>query len=266
MPAVPVLLYHSLSGGRGAPENKWQVRADDFRADMEQVLASDRTAVTAEHYARWLQDGCPPGLNPVLITFDDGFTDFADIAVPILEELGLKATVFVTSGWIGKRGMLSENAVRDIDPAGVEIGAHSVSHRHLDLLSDPEAGEEIRVSRAMLEELLGREITSFAYPHGSHHRSTREMVRAAGFRTAHAVKNALSHPADDRFAVARFAVTRSTERSRIGAVIGGRGLPLGRPGERLRTRVYRKYRWLSNGRGYTAPGSVRLSAPATKGY
>jgi peptidoglycan/xylan/chitin deacetylase (PgdA/CDA1 family) len=260
MPPVPVLLYHSVRGGTGAAENKWQVTADEFRAGMELVLASDRVALTAERYGQWLRDGFPPGLKPILITFDDGFADFADVAVPILEELSLPATVFLTSGWIGRQGMLSRQAVREIDPSRVEIGAHSVSHRHLDLLSRRGAREEIRVSRVALEELLGREVTSFAYPHGSHHRSTKEMVRAAGYTTAHAVKNAFSHAADDRFAVARFAVTADTERSRIGDVIDGRGLPIGWPGERLRTRVYRRYRWLSNGCGYAS--SARLSPTA----
>lgn len=257
MPIVPILLYHSVRAGTGAAESKWQVRADDFRADMELVLASGRVAVTADHYARWLLEGRPADLRPILITFDDGFADFADVAVPILEELGLPSTVFMTSGWIGKQGMLSRHAIRDLNQSRVEVGAHSVSHRHLDLLSDEVAREEIRVSRIALEDLLGREITSFAYPHGSHHRLTRRIVRDAGFTTAHAVKNALSHPADDRFAIARFAVTSRTDRSRVGAVLNGRSLPLGWPGERLRTRVYRRYRLLSVGRGYTTSSPVK---------
>jgi peptidoglycan/xylan/chitin deacetylase (PgdA/CDA1 family) len=255
MSTVPVLLYHSVRGGPGAADNKWQVTADDFKANMELVLASGREALTAERYAQWLQDGCPSGREPILITFDDGFADFADVVVPILEDLDLQATVFLTSGWIGTQGMVSKQAVRDIDPARVEVGAHSVSHRHLDLLSERSATEEIRVSRVALEDLLGRQVTSFAYPHGSHHRLTKRIVQTAGFTTAHAVKNALSHAADDRFAIARFAVTSSMDSSRIAEVIDGRGLPLAWPGEKLRTRVYRRYRWLSNGCGYAAPYS-----------
>jgi peptidoglycan/xylan/chitin deacetylase (PgdA/CDA1 family) len=257
MSTVPVLLYHSVRGCPGAAENKWQVTADDFRANMDLVLASGRVTLTADRYARWLADGCPAGLRPILITFDDGFADFADVVVPILEDLGLQATVFVTSGWLGKHGMLSQQAVRDIDPSRVEIGAHSVSHRHLDLLPEQGAEEEIRPSRITLEDLLGRQVTSFAYPHGSYRRLTTEIVRAAGFTTAHAVKNAFSHAADDRFAIARFAVTSRTEQSRIGDVVNGHGLPLGWPDERLRTRVYRGYRRLSIGRGYVASSPVK---------
>jgi peptidoglycan/xylan/chitin deacetylase (PgdA/CDA1 family) len=258
MSTVPVLLYHSVTAGSGPAENKWQVKADDFRAGMELVLASGRVTLTAERYARWLADGCPAGLRPILITFDDGFADFADVVVPILEDLGLHATVFLTSGWLGQPGMLSPQAVRDINPARVEVGAHSVSHRHLDLLPEQGAAEEVRASRSALEDLLGREVTSFAYPHGSHHRLTTEIVRAAGFTSAHAVKNALSHASDDRFAIARFAVTSRTDRSRVADVVNGRGLPLGWPRERLRTRVYRGYRWLSNGRGYAASTPVKV--------
>jgi hypothetical protein len=73
------------------------------------------------------------------------------------------------------------------------------------------------VADVALEDMTGQWVTSFAYPHGSFHRLTRPLVIDSGYRTAHAVKNALSHTTDDPFAVARFAVTATTSREQVRA-------------------------------------------------
>ncbi|HEY8478753.1 MAG TPA: polysaccharide deacetylase family protein [Spirillospora sp.] len=237
---VPVLLYHSVAApGDLSGDDHWQVGVADFRKDMESVVETGRTPMTATAYADWLRAGADPAVRPVLVTFDDGFADYADVALPVLQELGLCATLFVTTGWIGRTGMLSRAAVRDLARTGTEIGGHAVTHPHLDTLSAAGARGEILGSRHALEDIVGGWVTSFAYPHGSFHRRTRRLVIDSGYRTAHAVKNALSHPGDDVFAIARFTVTATTPRERVRAVLAGRKAPFGWRRERLRTRGYR---------------------------
>jgi peptidoglycan/xylan/chitin deacetylase (PgdA/CDA1 family) len=240
--AVPVLLYHSVAlPGRSAADH-WQVRASDFEQDMAAVAASGRTPMTAGRYAEWILG--TGSESPVLVTFDDGYADFADVALPILVRWRLPSTLFVTTGWIGRPGMLSGEGVAELPAAGVEIGGHSVSHPHLDVLGSGRAFAEIVDSRCRLEDLTNGEVHSFAYPHGSHRRRTRELVEQAGYRTAHAVKNALSHRDDDVLAVGRFTVTASTSRVRVRDVLACRGLPLAWRRERWRTSGYRLVRWM----------------------
>ncbi|GAA4610366.1 peptidoglycan/xylan/chitin deacetylase (PgdA/CDA1 family) [Actinoplanes octamycinicus] len=247
---VPVLLYHSVSATRR--DDPWQVSADDFRADMTAVVASGRTPLTATRYAAALRGEAELPARPVLITFDDGFADFADEALPILTGLGLPATLFVTTGWIGTTGMLSAAAIGDLAAAGpVEIGAHSVTHPHLDLLGRRAARDEAGASRGALEDLLGRPVTAFAFPHGSHRRQTVAAVRAAGFAAAFAVKNALSHRADDPFAIARYTVHAASTRGQVAAVLAGDG-PAAWGGERLITTAYRAVRFARH-RGRPVP-------------
>ncbi|HET6289673.1 MAG TPA: polysaccharide deacetylase family protein [Amycolatopsis sp.] len=239
---VPILLYHSVAPvGLLSGDDHWQVGVSDFRKDMESVVETGRTPMTAEAYADWLRSG-DPCLRPVLVTFDDGFADFADVALPVLQELGMCATIFVTSGWVGRKGMLSAAAVRELAEDGTEIGGHAVTHPHLDTISTGGARGEILGCRHALEDMTGRWVTSFAYPHGSFHHRTRRLVIDSGYRTAHAVKNALSHGADDPFAVGRFTVTATTSREQVQAVLDGRGAPLAWRRERLRTRGYRVVR------------------------
>jgi peptidoglycan/xylan/chitin deacetylase (PgdA/CDA1 family) len=120
------------------------------------------------------------------LTFDDGFESCASLA-----ELGVPATVFVTTGWIGGRhpdapdaAMLSEDGVRRLHAAGIEIGAHTATHPDLTTLGFDAARDELSSARLTLESLLEAPITSAAYPYG---RATGETVRAcaaAGFSAA----------------------------------------------------------------------------------
>jgi peptidoglycan/xylan/chitin deacetylase (PgdA/CDA1 family) len=238
---VPALLYHSIAAPGRAVTDRWQVAAADFAADLDAVAATGRTPLTATAYAAWLRDPQRTGA-PVLVTFDDGFADYADVALPLLAERGLPATVFVTTGWLGRPGMLSAAGAADLLGTGTELGGHSVTHPHLDTLGEGRARAEILGSRRALEDVLGVAVTSFAYPHGSQRARTRALAAYAGHTTAHAVKNALSHDADDPYAVARFTVTAQTPRARVRAVLAGRGAPVAPRRERLRTTAFRGVR------------------------
>lgn len=139
--------------------------------------------------------------------------------------------------------MLSRRALRDVaEVPSVEIGAHSVTHPHLDVLSPEPARREVVESRQDLEDEIGRPVTSFAYPHGSHSGRTRALLASAGVVDGHAVKNALSHSRDDDLAVARFTVHRRTGRDQVRRVIDGSGAPIAWRRERWRTRGYRLVR------------------------
>lgn len=251
---VPILLWHAIGPVDGDP---FRVEQAAYERHLDLVRATGRTPLTATELAQALAGRRPLPAAPVLLTFDDGFADLADVSVPALLDRGLRATVFATSGFLGRPGYLDAAALRAISGADVEIGAHSVTHPHLDVLSPRQAREEIVRSRRDVEDVLGVAVTSFAYPHGSHSRRTRALVAAAGYSTAHAVKNALSHADDDVFAVARYTVHAGTTDDQVAAVLAGRGAPLSWPGERLRTRGYRlvrRYRW--------AAGRARSRRPA----
>ena len=102
--------------------------------------------------------------------------------------------------------MLSWSALGDLEKAGFEVGAHGHQHHQLDLLSIAEVTRDIALCKTLLEERLGHGVATFAYPHGYYTPRVREAVRAAGFDSACGVKNAFSHPFDDRLSLARLTV------------------------------------------------------------
>jgi peptidoglycan/xylan/chitin deacetylase (PgdA/CDA1 family) len=235
---IPIILYHAVV----ADGDPFSVYPAVFRQHVAAVRDSGRTPLTVSGLAAALTGTAPLPTRPVVVTFDDGTADFADAALPHLLAAGLPATLYVTTAQIGRPGMLSWHEVDQIAATGVEVGAHSRNHPHLDTVGRERLRREIRQSRADVEQRLGRPCRSFAYPHGSYTRTVRDLVAATGFSSAVAVRNAFSHEADDVFALARLTVRRDAEPEKLADWLAGTGAPRSSPHELLRTTVFRQVR------------------------
>jgi peptidoglycan/xylan/chitin deacetylase (PgdA/CDA1 family) len=239
---IPVLLYHSVNDHAGRRDRPYSVSRACFAAHADAVSASGRVAIRMSELAAALRSERPLRERTVAVTFDDGFADTYD-AIQALLRHDISSTVYVTTGAVGTPDRLSAADVAELARSPhVELGAHGVRHCHLDELDDHELTEEVRGSKAALEDLAQAGVHSFAYPHGSYDARAREAVIRAGYSSAAAVKNAVSHAGDDPFAIARWTVTYGTPASRIAQVLEGEGVPTAWRGERLRTRAYRTAR------------------------
>jgi peptidoglycan/xylan/chitin deacetylase (PgdA/CDA1 family) len=246
---IPILLYHSISD---APEPwiaPYAVSPATFARHLNLVVESGRTALTVSDLVAACsgQAQLPP--RPVVITFDDGFADFLGAAETLAEQ-GLPSTLYVTTGAL--RGqprppqmalppapMLDWTELDHLMELGVEIGAHTHTHRQLDTMRAGDVAEELRRSKDMLEQACGRPIPSFAYPHGFQSGKTRRLVASAGHASACAVMNAFSSDGDDIFALARLTVGATTTPERMAGWLSGAGARIAPYRETLRTTLWR---------------------------
>ena len=106
-------------------------------------------------------------------------------------------------------------------------------------LTEVELYMELMGSMRWLERVTNRPVYSFAYPHGAYDHHVRAAVICTGYRSAAAVKNALSHHGDDPYAIARFTVNANTTDQQLAEVLDGKGIPLAWRRERMRTRAHR---------------------------
>ncbi len=97
--SVPVILYHHLDENG---EGDVTIRTDNFRAQMQAIKDAGYQTVSPEDLYRYVYEGTPLPDNPILITFDDGYSSNYELAYPILRELDMKATIFVIGVSVGK--------------------------------------------------------------------------------------------------------------------------------------------------------------------
>ena len=136
---VPVLMYHEIAGITATPApSSFAVAPEAFADQVAYLHDAGFTAITAGALAEILAGGAGSlPERPVVITFDDGYCDFYDQALPLLKQYGHTATVFQTTERIGverpnRRMMMSWREIAEVAEAGVEVGAHTVTHPQLD--------------------------------------------------------------------------------------------------------------------------------------
>jgi polysaccharide biosynthesis protein PslH len=125
------------------------------------------------------------------ITFDDGLQKTAREVVPLLVERGMACSMFIPTGLMGSphpdlddEMIVTAEQVAELAQAGVEIGAHSVDHVRLSDMGYEDSLEQLRRSRAVLEDILGKPVTSMAYPYGAYTARTIRAAAEAGYETA----------------------------------------------------------------------------------
>ena len=157
---VVVLLYHRV--GSGSSEIELPVR--DFERQLARLAERERVLTLEEALA-----GDPQG--GVVLTFDDGYRDFAETVVPRLERFGLPATLYLATGLVANGsvgppdGRLSWSDLRDAVATGlVTVGSHTHTHTDLSHATETEADEEMRRSAELIEDRLGAPCVHFAYP------------------------------------------------------------------------------------------------------
>ncbi|OPC83619.1 hypothetical protein B4N89_24150 [Embleya scabrispora] len=230
--AVPVLLYHAVRDDPPPWIAPFTVTPAEFGRHLDRVSASGRVPIGLDRFTEALHGGRDLPRESVLITFDDGYADFARYALPQLVERDLPVTLYVTTDalWptpnpvLPPAAMLSWRELRRIaDAPGLTIGAHGCTHRELDTLPIESMHREIACSRQRLEAELERPVTSFAYPFGYNDAAVRAAVRHAGFRTAMAVRDAHSSREDDPWRISRLMVRADTGPDRLDAWLAGAG-------------------------------------------
>jgi peptidoglycan/xylan/chitin deacetylase (PgdA/CDA1 family) len=221
---VPVLMYHALSPACTPGFGRWTLSPGRFESHLGYLRQEGYRAITVAELAERRRRGALPRSGRLIVlTFDDAYSDFLDVAVPALLRHGMTATLFVptghvggTSGWMraegeGDRPVLSWPELGEISRHGIEIGAHSHTHPELDTVSARGQAEEARLPKLQLEEHLGVPVSSFAYPFGLYDRRVREAVAAAGYTAACTMNSWAATSGDHPLELPRVAVFAETD-------------------------------------------------------
>jgi peptidoglycan/xylan/chitin deacetylase (PgdA/CDA1 family) len=184
---LPILTYHWIRVNP-VPSDQLgfhlSVTPDNFAQQMAFLhFAGVHTITLADAYDA-LQTGKKLPPRSVVLTFDDGYGDFATTAAPIMHRNGLIGTDFVVTGFLGKTAYMTVEQVRQVESMGMVIGCHTVNHLDLSRTPLALAKLQIQVSHQELETLTGKKVLDFAYPYGGYTTAVEQLVLADGFRDA----------------------------------------------------------------------------------
>lgn len=217
---VPILMYHAVEDQPRPPRYKhFYVTAREFALQMRMLKAAGYTALTFAGLADAMAGRTPLPHRPVLLTFDDGYTNLLTNVHPLLAALDFPYTVFLvadkvgkTNDWVVAEGyaptpLLDWPDILALQSAGkVEFGGHTLSHPRLTALNADDARREIGHSKDVLEQKLGMAVPTFCYPYGAVNTAAIDIVRESGYNQAVTTRTGRVRAGDDPFCLPRLSV------------------------------------------------------------
>lgn len=189
---VPILYYHYIEinpNPVGDPgRDSLLITPDNFVDQMITLKLSGYTTITLDDLEAAIKYSKPLPPRPIVITVDDGYSDFYYNAFPVLKKLDIKATVFVLSRGAQMQPpgfYMSDDQIKELSQSPlITVACHTLDHT--DLKDKPEdlQRDEIFTCRDQLEKLIGKPVRHFAYPYGDFDTTTLKLVQEAGFETA----------------------------------------------------------------------------------
>lgn len=193
---MAILMYHRIAEDGPASLSSWRVSLPDFEKQIAWLASEGYTSIGLADWLNLAKRDPASAARRVVLTFDDAYADFVSAAFPVLQNYGFGATLFVPTGLIGAAAewdrefgdpapLMSWAELDGLVSAGVEIGAHTMSHPRLTrLVDDAEIIREISGSRNELMTRYGQPTSSFAYPFGDYDARVEQATKDAGFTLA----------------------------------------------------------------------------------
>lgn len=233
---LPILMYHQVVPEEEMPfDRHLYVTPETLARQIAEIRHAGYECITLREAWRRIEAGKPG--RAVALTFDDLYDSLVRHALPVLQEMTARATVFAITQTVGPENDrrlvapgvfgVDTGALRTLTDEGFEVGSHTVTHRELTSLDDRGLHDELNDSRRFLEDIVGEPVASFCYPRGRYSPRVVRFVEAAGYECACTTLRGTAHTPADRWALCR---VRAGE-ERVGA--------------RLRYALTRLYHWLN---------------------
>ncbi len=190
-----VIIYHSIDRSGSCIS----MAPAEFERQMGFIKDAGYAAITLSELLEGFNKGKEMD-NSVVLTFDDGFRNNYEAAFPVLDKFGFKATIFLATGYLGKKcgwdkrsdipdlPLLDWEMVKEMDRSGIDFQSHTVTHPHLTEIPDKKIREELRISRKAIEDRLGKSCAILCYPYGEYDAKVIEVVKEEGFSAAVAIR------------------------------------------------------------------------------
>ena len=218
---LPILAYHRIADSGPVRLKEYRVPVQAFDAQVSYLREQGYYSVDLFEWSSGKLTGKPAsGRRPILITFDDGYRDFIDVAWPVLQRHGFSAMVFVVTHKVGSVAdwdlhfgdpapLLDWAQIRQLRCEGVRFGSHTATHQPLSHLPMRDAIQEATWSRTLLQQQLEEEVHAIAYPWGVSDARIRRELMTCGYKLGLTVDLGIATLNDDLMALPRTQILGS---------------------------------------------------------
>lgn len=216
---IPVLVYHHIRKQQGWSRNSWSwkmtVSPEVFEKHMQWLSEHGYVTVTLDMMVELLQGKRTFPEKPVVITFDDNTLTSYDPGATIMEKYGHIGVYYIVSNRIDNPNIINRERIKDLAERGHDIQSHTITHRALPPLPAVEIEREMRDSKRILEELIGKPVRHVAYPGTAHNPTVRALAKAAGYVTGSVMDPKRATPTTDLHKLPRIMMTDTTDLAKV---------------------------------------------------
>ncbi len=223
-PKIPILMYHEVSAVGDSKEEvrhtnpSYVLSVSKFREQMQYLHANGFNTVTLQD----VLDGTgSQEQNSVVLTFDDGWMSNYTNAFPIFNNMGLTATIFVITDFIGTAKYMNWNQLKEMAEAGISVQSHTAGHSALSTLSGGEIKHELERSKATIEDHLGLSVDFLSAPHGMIDKSVIDIAGSIGYRGICTSEPGFRHGCGNPAIFKRVNITGSCRMSDFKGIVRG---------------------------------------------
>jgi peptidoglycan/xylan/chitin deacetylase (PgdA/CDA1 family) len=206
----PIAMLHSVTDTMDDSLSNWCISRKAFIRLLDHL---ERRNIQTTHFAEMIGKGKPS--NSVILTFDDCYKHLLDFAVPELVKRGMKAAFYMPTAHMGQYNswdiekgtatleLMNAGDLKALSDEGMEVGPHS--HHHIELkevVNEEKIKKELTISKQIIEDIIQKQVYSFAYPFGSIPNNYRRILAGTGYQYAVGIY----HPLETRLALRRFGI------------------------------------------------------------
>lgn len=185
---IPIVMYHYVENVKDQNDTnrkKLSIAPSLFESHLKQLRQARYETYFVRDIPDILNGSIDYSTQSAVLTFDDGYDDFYTTVFPLLKKYHMRATVYVITNFVGRRGFLTEKQIRELIDSGiVEVGSHTLDHLYLKKTTVQVSKRQIEESKIYFEKTYGLHVQTFAYPYGAFNEDTIQQVKDAGYTAA----------------------------------------------------------------------------------
>ncbi len=202
---VPILIYHSVrpyitTDSRNV--KRYIATPGTLERELSYLRENGYVSISFDDLANHFTFGTPLPARPVILSFDDVWESQYIYAFPLLAKYSFRATFFVWISVVGTLHHMSWDEVKALSEAGMWIGCHTITHPYLTRVKKDETlRRELAGAKKIIEDRVGKPVTTIAYPFGQYNDRVVEIAREAGFASARSTWPGVLHTREGLFSL-----------------------------------------------------------------